>query len=60
MSNWGFVTLAYGLTWATLAGYALYVHSRARRARAALREAIESLEADAARAPVPHPVEVAR
>jgi hypothetical protein len=36
MSNWGFVALAFGLTWAVLVGYTLVVLNRSRRARAAL------------------------
>jgi CcmD family protein len=30
MSNWGFVTVAYGLTWAVLGLYTLRLHTRRR------------------------------
>jgi len=33
MSEWGFVGAAYGLTWAVLVGYAIYLRNRVRRAR---------------------------
>jgi len=38
-SEWNFVAAAYGLAWATLGGYALYLRARVRRARRALAEA---------------------
>lgn len=39
MSEWTYVGAAYGLTWVTLAAYALYVRGRVRRAADALRTA---------------------
>jgi CcmD family protein len=36
MSEWKFVGAAYALTWVVLAGYTIFVHARARRARARL------------------------
>lgn len=38
MSNWGFVALAYALTWAALAGFAIYLGWRRRRALERLAE----------------------
>jgi len=38
MSEWGFVTLAYGLTWGALAWYVFSLNQRRRRAEAALAE----------------------
>jgi hypothetical protein len=35
MSDWGFVVTALALTWATLAGFALYTELGVRGARAA-------------------------
>lgn len=34
MSDWRWVMIAYGLAWAVLAGYALYLARRVRRAAA--------------------------
>ena len=39
MNEWNFVWAAYGLTWAVLLGYGLYVRGRVRRARERLLEA---------------------
>lgn len=33
MSEWNYVAAAYGLTWVVLAGYAVYLMRRVRRAR---------------------------
>lgn len=38
MSEWSYVVAAYALTWVGLAGYALYLHARARRAQRLLRD----------------------
>lgn len=38
MSDWVFIGAAFGVTWLGLAGYALYVARRNRRAEAAARE----------------------
>ena len=40
-SNWNFIVAAYALTWVTLAGFAVYVWRRARRAERAY-EVIET------------------
>lgn len=40
-SPWPYVIVAYGLTWITLAGYALFAGGRVRRARAALERSAE-------------------
>lgn len=45
MSEWFYINLAYGLTWATLAGYALYLARRSAMARAAWRRADSEREA---------------
>lgn len=39
MSEWTFIGAAYGLTWAVLGGYALYLRGRMRAAREALNSA---------------------
>jgi hypothetical protein len=39
VSEWVFIGAAYGLTWLTLGGYALYLRARTRRARAELAAA---------------------
>lgn len=36
MSNWAFVAVSFGLTWAVVIAYTLFVVARDRRARAAL------------------------
>ena len=38
MSEWTYIWMAYGATWAVLAAYALHVRRRLRRAEAMLRE----------------------
>jgi predicted MFS family arabinose efflux permease len=38
VSEWAYIGVAYGLTWAVLAAYAAYVVRRGRRAEAMLRE----------------------
>lgn len=35
MSEWNFIAVSYALTWVTLAGFAVYVWRRARRAERA-------------------------
>ncbi|HEX6939573.1 MAG TPA: hypothetical protein VF158_09180 [Longimicrobiales bacterium] len=44
MSEWGYVVAAYGLTWAVLAAYVLYLRGRIRRARRVLERAPERAE----------------
>ena len=39
MSEWSYVDLAYGLTWAVLLSYGGYLGRRLRRAREAMAEA---------------------
>jgi CcmD family protein len=39
MSEWSYVIAAFGLTWAVLAGYALFLNQRLGRARRAVRSA---------------------
>lgn len=36
MSNWSYVHAAYALTWGVVAGYAIYLWSRGRKARGSL------------------------
>ena len=38
MSNWGYVGLAYGITWATLAGFWVYLRRRTREAERLLEK----------------------
>jgi hypothetical protein len=40
MSNWAFVALAFGLTWAVLIGYTVSIHRRARQAQRLLDAAL--------------------
>lgn len=40
MSEWFYIRLALGLTWAVLAGYALLLHRRRVAAERALSEAV--------------------
>lgn len=44
MSEWAWVLVAFGLTWAVLIGYTLYLNGRLERSRAALRAANAELE----------------
>lgn len=39
MSEWGWVLIAYGLTWVVLVGYAAYLRVRSRRARESFADA---------------------
>ncbi len=41
MSEWNFIIAAYGVTWAVLAGYAVYLRRRAARVRDAWERASE-------------------
>lgn len=45
MSEWNYIVAAYLLTWAVLGGYALYIRSRERRARAGWRHLSQDEEA---------------
>ena len=38
MGEWGYVWLAYGVAWATLVVYTVYLNRRAARARARLKD----------------------
>ena len=44
MSNWGYVGLAYGLTYVSLAVYTIYLMRRRARAEAALRADVRKTE----------------
>ncbi len=44
MSEWGYVGVAYGLTWLTLIGYGIYLGSRVRRARRLLERTTREVE----------------
>lgn len=44
--NWAFVGAAYGLTWAVLACYAVYLHARTRQARLAFDQAEQGMEVE--------------
>ncbi|HEX7118750.1 MAG TPA: CcmD family protein [Longimicrobiales bacterium] len=46
MSEWSYVGAAYGLTWAVLTGYVLYLRSRIRRARHVLEQTLEASEVE--------------
>jgi CcmD family protein len=42
MSNWAFVTLAYGLTWVVVAGYLVFLARTTARARATMAAAVRA------------------
>jgi hypothetical protein len=44
--NWAFVGAAFGLTWAVLASYAVYLQARARQARLACDQAEQTMEVE--------------
>jgi hypothetical protein len=44
MSEWVYIGAAYGLTWATLAFYAIYLGRRRARALVALRQTAQRQE----------------
>lgn len=44
MSEWGWVGTAYGLTWAVIVGYTLYLGVRSRRARARFERSVMETE----------------
>jgi CcmD family protein len=39
MSEWTYITLAYGITWAALIGYAIYLARQSARVKALREEA---------------------